>query len=252
MNPFSKKIFLILLCIICMSHIFSQDEDETLITNQVWLDYHMYFKFKPRWEYYGDIGYRVIPKNWAWHTFLIRPSVRYIAPKLWEASGGIGLFQTFIKDEQNSFEVRPWQGVKIKWPSFNMVNISHYVRLEERIFFPEGDPMEFNFRARYLFGARIIAYRLENENQIFIPAYVEFFWNFGPKITEVVSNRTRLSVGVGYKTWKGWTFEFCFVGQYGRSGTDEQFKTAERLYQFKVSRHLAKRQYKDVPLPDEL
>jgi len=236
----------------CFQLIHCQDEDETLITNQLWLDYHMYFKFKARWEYFGDIGYRTIPENWAWHTILVRPSVRYIAPKLWEASGGVGFFQTFIKDEQNSFELRPWQGFKIKWPSFKPIYFLHYFRLEERVFFPEGDPMEFNFRARYQLGLKAIIYRFENEDHIFIPAYIEFFWNFGPKITEVFSNRNRISAGIGYRTHKGWTFEFRFVGQNGRSGADEQYSTAERLYQFKVRRHIFKREYKHTEINDEL
>jgi len=212
----------------------------------------MYFKFRPRWEYYGDVGYRMIPKDWNWHTFLIRPSVRYIAPKLWEASGGIGFFQTFIEGGQNSFELRPWQGFKIKWPTITVVNFSHFFRLEERMFFPQGDSMEFNFRARYQLGARFTAYSFGNEDYVFIPAYVEFFWNFGPKITEVFSNRTRISVGMGYRMLKGWTFEFRFVGQWGRSGAEEQFRTAERLYQFKVRRHLFKSEYKDAEIHDEL
>jgi len=228
-----------------------QEEDEKIITNKVWLDYHWYYNFKPKWKFFGDVGYRFIPKDLSWQMFLIRPSIRYTATNLWELNGGIGFFQTFNKDYPNSFETRPWQGVKLKWPSFDPVFFSHYVRLEERIVFPQGEDVEFNFRFRYKLGAKINVYRSPNKNLLFIPGYAEVFVDFGPKITEAFSNRTRFCAGIGYKTHKDWTFEFHFVGQNGRSGDNEQFETAERLNQFKVRRHLFKKEYENTETPDE-
>jgi len=229
----------------------SQEEDTTIITNQVWADYYAYYYFKPRWEFYGDAGYRFVPKDFVWQMIHIRPSVRYISSELWEVHGGVGLFQSFFKDNPGSFEIRPWQGTKIKWPSFGPVFFSHYVRLEERIYIPHGSEAEFNFRFRYRLGTKINAYRSPNKNQLFILGYAEFFLDFGPKIQEIFSNRTRFAAGIGYKTHRDWTFEFHFVGQWGRSGKDEQFKTAERLYQVKVRRHLFKKEYQEKRIPDQ-
>jgi len=217
---------------------FSQEDDKKIVTNQVWLDYYMYFYFKPKWEYYGDAGYRFLPKSFQWQTVHIRPSIRYLVNSTWEIHGGIGLFQTFNKNASNSFEIRPWQGVRAKWPSFDPVYFSHYFRLEERFFIPQGSPMEYNFRFRYRLGVKIYVYRSPNGGNIFIPGYAEAFVNFGKQIEEVFSNRARFAVGLGYKTAKEWTFEFHFVGQNAKTGRDEQFETADRLFQFKIRRHL--------------
>ncbi len=249
MQKFSRNILWIIL-IVAFLPLMSQEEDETIITHQIWADYYAYYFFKPKWEFYGDAGYRFIPKDLTWQTIHARPSIRYIALALWEVHGGIGFFQTFNKNESNSFEIRPWQGAKIKWPSFEPFYFSHYARVEERIFIPQGSPAEFNFRFRYRLGVTIYTYRFPNKNHIFIPGYAEVFVNFGPNIHEVFSNRTRLAVGLGYKTHKDWTFEFHFVGQNGRTGQDEEFKTAERLYQFKVTRYLFKREYRRTKTPD--
>ena len=199
---------------------------------------------------YGDVGYRTIPEDFSWQMFLVRPSIRYFHSSRWEFMGGVGFFQSFNKDYPNSFEIRPWQGTKIKWPSFHPFNFSHYIRLEERIYFPQDSPVEFNFRFRYRLAVKIDVYKFPNENQLFIPGYAEAFFDFGPKIHEVFSNRTRFAVGIGYKTLKKWTVEFHFVGQNGRSGNEEQFSTAERLYQFKVRRYLSKKEYRKMKATD--
>jgi len=249
MLQFSRYIILAIL-IAASLPLMSQEEDETNITHQIWIDYYAYYYFKPKWEFYGDAGYRFIPKDFVWQMIHIRPSVRYIASKLWEAHAGVGFFQNIYKDKPYSFEIRPWQGGKIKWPSFEPVFFSHYVRLEERIIIPQESTTEFNFRFRYMLATKINAYRFSNDNYIFILGYAEFFVDFGPKIQEIFSNRTRFAAGIGYKTHKDWTFEFNFVGQYGRSGRDEQYKTKERLYQIKVRRHLFKREYRGTKTPD--
>jgi len=249
MLQFSRYILLTIL-IAASLPLMSQEEDETIISNQIWIDYYAYYYFKPKWEFYGDAGYRFIPKDFAWQTLHLRPSIRYIPQALWEVHGGIGLFQTFYKDEYNTFEIRPWQGVKIKWPSFEPVYFSHYVRLEERLLFPEGSPLEFNFRFRYRLATKINTYRFSNEDQIFITGYAELFADFGPKIQEVFRNRARFAAGIGYKTHKDWSFEFHFVGQHGRSGKDDQFNIASRLYQIKVRRHLFKKEYRETKVPD--
>jgi len=242
MKIFLRKFFLVLICITSL-HAFSQDEDSTVITNQVWLDYHTYYYFKPKWEFFGDVGYRFIPEDFRWQMFVIRPSLRYVHSSLWEALGGVGFFQTLYKDTINTFEIRPWEGFRLKWPTFDVVDFTHYFRLEERIVLPQGSPVEFNFRLRYRLGMKIYAWRIKNSGRFFIPAYAEIFGNFGPEIQEAFSNRARLMAGVGYRTISGWTIEFNFVGQHARTGEDDTFSTSDRLYQFKVRRHLFKKDY---------
>jgi len=241
MLQFSRYILLAIL-ILASLPLMSQEEDKTIITNQIWVDYYEYFYFKPKWEFYGDAGYRFMPEDFTWQMIHARPSIRYIANDVWEVHGGIGFFQTINKNYPNSFEIRPWQGTKIKWPSFKPVYFSHYIRLEERFFIPQGSAMEFNFRLRYRIAVKIDVYRFQNKNLIFVPAYGEVFGNFGPEIQETFRNRARFALGVGYKTHKGWSFEFHFVSQRSKAGKEEKFETSDRLYQIKIRRHLFKKE----------
>jgi len=250
MRSLFRKFVFVLMCVSSLLT-FSQEEDSSIITNQVWLEYYTYYYFKPKWELYGDVGYRFIPEDFRYQRIQIRPSLRYVHSSLWEAHGGIGFFQTFYKDTINTFEIRPWEGIRIKWPTFDVVDFTHYFRLEERIVLPQNSKVEFNFRLRYRLGMKIYAWRIKNNGRFFIPAYVEVFGNFGPEIQEAFSNRARLMAGAGYRTISGWTFEFNFIGQHARSGTDDVFSTSDRLYLFKVRRHLFKKDYGASKTPDK-
>lgn len=113
-------VFLALL--FCFSQaVDAQEDEEVVLSNQVWLDYYTYYYFKPKWEFYGNIGYRSIPEDFSRQTFHIRPSIRYIALSLYEVHGGVGFFQTFNKEEPNSFELRPWQVTGIDFRTGNRV-----------------------------------------------------------------------------------------------------------------------------------
>ena len=239
MKIFYKKIILLFVLLISLQ-VFSQQDDEKIITNQLWVDYYQYFYFKPKWEYYGDAGYRSLTKDFSWQMIHFRPSVRYIPSDLWEARGGIGLFQTFNKDVVNTFEIRPWQGAIIMWPTFKSFLFSHYFRVEERIVLPAGYAAEFNLRLRYQIKLKINIYKSPRNSLLYIPLYAEWFLDVGEEIHETFSNRARYAIGLAYQTQKNWVFEFYFVRQNSRSSYDGGIETADHLFQFKLRRHLSK------------
>ena len=67
---------------------------------------------------------------------------------------------------------------------------------------------------------------------------------FDKELTEKFSNRSRLSMGAGYKMNDQWTFEFHFVAQFSRTGDDDKFKTSDRLFQLKERRFIFKKDYR--------
>ena len=234
------KINIILFVLLLSINAFSQQDNEKIITNQVWVDYYQHTYFKLKWEYYGDAGYRFLANDFSWHMIHFRPSIRYIASDFWEALGGIGFFQTFNKDNTNTFEIRPWQGARIKWPSYKSFLFSHFIRLEERIILPKGYAAEFNMRFRYRLNLNINIYKSNKDDLLFIPIYAEWFLDAGQKIHEIFSNRSRYAIGLGYRIPKDWIFEFYFVRQNSKLMDDEEFGTVDHLYQFKIRRNLFK------------
>ena len=239
------QIIITLFFLLFFMNVFSQQEDKKIVTNQVWIDYYQHFSFKPKWEYYGDAGYRFLSNNFSWQMIHFRPSIKYIPSNFWEARGGIGFFQTFNKNDVNTFEIRPWQGAVIKWPSYKSFLFSHFVRLEERIILPKGYAAEFNMRFRYRLKLNINIYKSNKDDLLFIPIYAEWFLDVGQQIHETFSNRSRYAIGLAYKTPKNWIFEFNFVRQNSRVTFEEEFETADHLYQFKIRRYLFKKETRE-------
>ena len=229
----------------------AQNEEDRIIDNQIWADYYQYYYIKPNWQFYGDAGVRTVVDKWSWFMIYARPSIRWKKHELWELHGGVGVIQTFNVDDVNTFEIRPWQGIRVNWPTFKPIRFNHYFRLEERFNFPTDTwTLEFNLRIRYKFALNVPIYTFENKSKLFLIAYVEFFGNIGQQLTEKFSNRSRFAFGAGYKMNDTWTFEAHFVSQFSRTMEEDLFKTSDRLFQIKVRRFVFKKDYKSKLPPD--
>jgi len=242
----------ILLGICGVSSALAQDDSNTIATKQLWLDYYQYFYFKPNWQFYGDAGYRTQLDTLEWMEIFARPSILWFAGKHYAFSGGVGFFYTFNHDTVNNFELRPWQGYKLMWPTFKHIKFSHYFRLEERFNFPVDTwDVEFNLRFRYRFGLKSTIYSWHVMQYLFLTASVEFFANVGPQLTEKYSNRSRWGAGLGYRLNNYWDFEFHYVLQRSRTGDNDDFKTTDHLIQLKARHYLIHKDFKNKKHPED-
>ena len=95
----------------------AQDSDSSLVTNQLWTDYYAYWHVKPSVQFYGDAGFRYLIDDGSWWDANIRPSVRLMQGNWVEPRGGLGFFFTYNEDSSNLLEIRPWQGLLVRWPT---------------------------------------------------------------------------------------------------------------------------------------
>ena len=235
-----KKCSLIILFAFILFAKPSSSQDQ--VDNQLWLDYYHYHQVNENWLAYGDAGYRTVTDELSWMMIYMRPSVAWQKLKLITLSGGLGIFYTFNYDTVNNFEIRPWQGFKLNWPTFRHVAIYQYVRLEERFNFPvDSWAMEFNFRFRYKIGLKATLFTIDKESRkyIYMPFSIELFANVGPNLSEKYSNRNRISMGFGYRANHQWAIEFDFTLQGSRTGQDQEFSSSDRLIQFKLRRYIS-------------
>jgi len=200
-------------------------------TNRIWLDFIPHFKINEDLEYYGDAGYRIILSEDI-HTFVIRPSIRYHLNPLVELRGGIGFFYTIDPNFSNQFEIRPWQGVRLNWPTFGRIGIKHYLRLEERLLWATDD---WNFdpalRLRYKLGFRI---PFNETRTTYLSLFGEAFANGGGQEVEQFRNRMRVYLGFGYRFDQTWRMEIEYIGQASRSNDVEDFDLADNIYRLRV------------------
>ena len=220
-------------------------KEETAVDQQLWVDLYNHYYVSDKLEYYGDAGGRVLLEEPEWAQFYLRPAVRYHYRPILEFHGGVGLAYTFNADVQSDLlEIRLFQGMKIGWPTLGRLRLVHYVRVEERLFLftDEAWARDFQLRVRYRLSTKI---PLRRDRQWFLALSGEAFGKVGAGREERFSDRLRLGIGLGHAIDKTWTVELHMVFQQSRGGEDAAFETTTYLFQLKLRRFLARRDYKN-------
>jgi len=201
-------------------------------TEQLWFDFIPHFKVNERFEYYGDASFRVIFEEKKIYTLIVRPSVRYHLNSIVELQGGIGSFFTITDDNANQLELRPWQGVRVHWPTFGRIGIKHSFKLEERLIW-ETKTWDFDpvLRFRYKLGGRV---PFNQSRRFYLSLFGEAFANAGDESVAILRNRMRGYFGVGHMRNDNWTIELEFMIQKSRSTTVEDFSVSDRIFRLKV------------------
>lgn len=167
--------------------------------HQIWLDFYPHFYINDKLEYYGDAGYRSIVQDSLWSRFYARPSIRYHFNKPLELHGGVGLFLIYNKFESNRFELTPWQGFQLNWPTLSYLKFKHLWKIEERFsWLTDTWSSSFDLRFRYKFSLKLELFRKPSGSYWFFPFYFEGFFPLKNNIEEVFKNRARAGMGIGY------------------------------------------------------
>jgi len=193
---------------------------------QTWSDIATIYKISDNWRYDGDQGIRGVLSDSDFTLLYFRPSLRYRAKSWFTVHGGIRFFKTFVDDEDDTFEIGPWQGLRFVWPKIGTYAISHYFRLEERMIWQnEGEnDSDFTLRSRYQLGARSPDYDFLFKNGIYLTGSVELFWNLNKSFFDNFANRIRWDFGVGTKVSEAWRVQLHYILQDGRAIEDDSFR----------------------------
>jgi hypothetical protein len=190
---------------------------------QTWSDLATIYKFSDNWRYDGDQGIRGVLSDSDFTLLYFRPSVRYRAKPWFTVHGGIRFFKTFSDDEDDTFEIGPWQGLRFAWPKIGSYAVSHYFRLEERMIWQTEGESDFNFnlRGRYQIGVRSPNFDILFKNGIYLLGSVELFWNLEDNFVDNFANRIRYDAGVGTKVSDAWRVQLHYILQDGRAIEDD-------------------------------
>ena len=201
---------------------------------QTWSDITTIYGFAKDWRYDGDQGVRWGEQNGNDFTLLyIRPSVRYRAKPWLTVHGGIRFFQTFIDDEEDTFEIGPWQGLRFVWPTIGGYAISHYLRLEQRMIWQtEGEKdSDFTVRSRYQLGFRSPNYKILFKNGIYLTGSIEPFADLERPL---FINRIRYDIGLGTEISDSWRVQLRYLLQQGRQSASAAFIADEHILRLRL------------------
>ena len=178
-----KHIILLLLAMIYCPISYAQDD---IIDHQLWFDVIPHFEINNRLEYFGDMSYRTSTSGDKFRRFVLKPTVSYHWTYELDLIGGLGLFLTSVKEDYNTVELRPYQGVRLNWPKIWRMNFKHRGLVEERLLWSnEGDfdpALRFRYRIKTKFPINkpTIQYKT-----VYIPFSYEVFANGGGEEVEI-------------------------------------------------------------------
>ncbi len=232
---------ILIVCLVLLNFVYAQSSSDN-ITQQIWLDYNPQSDLSESYTLYGSFGGRtIIPYSWT--KVYITAAVRYAPDPLFnifnksqqEYHGGLSLFYTFNEDAANQLELRPFQGYKIKWPDFERVKFTHFLKLEERFLFTIGESdFEFELRARYKIEA--IFHRTKHlvdfADGLYFPISIEFLINLYS--TQQFNDGIRITPGLGYSSQsKLWKMQFDLSYQYADKAETGSFTKSTIIYRLR-------------------
>lgn len=200
-------------------------------SEEIWFDITTEYFLSDRWLYNGDQGIRGSFSSNNFTQWYFRPSVSYQAYSWLTVHGGVGLFQSFLGDNVNIIELRPWQGLLFTWPQYRGYAVTHFLRLEQRLNWLSGprNDFEFKLRGRYQLGITSPTYNILFDNGIYLRGSIEFFRNLDNSITENFTNRIRYDMGGGTKISDTLSIELLYLHQNGRGLEQDSFTTDENI-----------------------
>ena len=212
------------------------------VSSQIWLDYNPQWNISENYTLYGSIGGRTIIPH-TWNKFFATFAGRYAPEPLFnilnksqlEIHGGLSVFYTFNNAGDTQVELRPFQGYKIRWPHWQFVKFTHFLRLEERFLFTEGESdIEFELRARYKIEAIFHRSRhlVDFANGFYFPISIELLINLYS--TEQFNDGIRITPGLGYSSdSKLWKIQFDLTYQYADKAEVGSFTKSTIIYRLR-------------------
>lgn len=250
--PLKLRVLLVALgaCPLVPAVLVAQDDptESTTNTTQVWADYHVHYFRNRTVEYYADGGLRFLTGEFSWAQGYVRPSVRFHNFRHFDLHLGLGVFYTYNETISNELEIRPWQGVRARWPSLGPLVFSHYVRLEERISGETGSrDLSFALRLRYKLGTRIPikrAFHHHDLDPLYIPISAELFFDVGDHVQSLFRDQARFDTGLGFIFNDSWVAEFHFILQGSTSGDTVEFDTTTYIFRFQLKHLMSSKDYR--------
>lgn len=209
---------------------------------QTWIDYTTNNWINSNWLYYGDYGFRGVISVNEWTQYTINPAFLYRSDEELTFQAGSRLMYTDNASTPNTFEVRPWQGVRYIWPRFRRLIFDHYLRLEERLVWStEIGEFDFSLRSRYRIRMRTMDFLLPLIPTKFTSSVsIEIFMDITSEISENYVGRNRITFGLGNHVTDDLLVEINYILQKSRKEVTSDFESVDHIFRLRIKHNLAK------------
>jgi len=229
----SKALFFLNLILVS---VIGSSQNTNNVDFQTWTDYNLVVNQSDKFVFGGDAGIEGLVSKAEWNQFYIRPYLQYYFNHKFNVKGGLGSFNTIVKDAENIYEVRLFQDFNVKWPDLGYIELIYRLRFEERWFTYKNLPDDFEIRSRFLIGFETAEYRLFTKNKIF---YNKVFWEGfeplgGSDAYEFFVNQSRLNIVLACKVSTNFRVELHYISQQSRQFSDSGLKNSQNIIRLRV------------------
>jgi hypothetical protein len=227
-------LLLFLVCFIFPLFCSAQDPEPSLA--EVWFDISKYFPVSNSLSLGGDTGVRGFVFEEEFTVVYIRPSFQYLLRDSLSLHGGVGVFYAFQEGPVNLGEIRPWGGVKLRWPTFKSIYLENYFRADGRFLrTQEIDEYLSVLRLRHRIGTVLpIADKKPGGEGFYLPVSFEVFFRGAGDIPARFINQTRFTVGLGYQLNSGWRLETSYNWIQFRPDAGDEFATIAHMFRIQI------------------
>ncbi len=213
------------------------------VDNQLWINYALTVPVSTNFSYGGDIGVRGLVSNQDWNQLLIRPTATYRFNQTVGVAGAVALFSTFNRDVKNLYEFRIHQDLNIRGPDLSVLSLFYRLRIEERFFFYENLPNDFNVRVRYLIGIESQDFTfLGSKRPIYFQAIWEGFKTLGDESAyQIFINSVRIHFAFGHRISNKFRYELHYITQRSRQFSDSGLETTQNIYRIRLFHRIDKK-----------
>jgi len=203
---------------------------------EVWFDASKYFPINNSLSLGGDAGIRGFVTEEDYAAIYIRPSFDYRFSDQVSLHGGVGMFYAFQDGPFDVGEVRPWGGVKLRWPAFRSIYLENYSRAEGRFLLVRETDERFSvLRLRHRIGTVLpIGDMTPGGKGFYLPVSFEvFFPAAGDNVARFI-NQTRFTVGIGYQLTSGWRLEISYNWIQFKTDARDEFVTTAHMIRIQI------------------
>jgi len=157
----------------------------------------------------------LISKEYPWYEITLTSIGVYKFQRFYEVS--IGFY--FARSKQtltlSSIELRPFVGFQIttnpqkKWLVTNLGKIE----MRNLIYSDNDISSSWRFRNRTYLALALTNESMNDNNNLFVFAYFEVFYNFGQEVRERFFNQFKYKLGLGYRLSSRWNFGLGVIYQ---------------------------------------
>lgn len=227
----------------------AQDPEIESTDTQLWWQYSYQNRLSDKWSVWMSSGYRNLwesegegeIEDVTWDRFHISSDFSYRKNSRLNFNLGSGVYYTTRAVLSDLAEVRTWGGATVYWPDspgrYKRFVLTHRFRLEQRFSRQTGtSSWDLSSRARYRLSTAIAINRKELEAGAFY-VYLggEVFADLSDDNSRLVSDRNRVSIGLGWLTSKKWAVEARYTYQENRdTAVSGDFRLTDRIVELRV------------------